>query len=59
MALFFSMIFKWYEKDFGGRAGVVDFIGRYLVDDAKKKFLEREKDRIRIEYLYYDWNLNK
>jgi hypothetical protein len=57
--LVISMIFKWYEKDFGGRAGVVDFIGRHLVDDAKKKFLEREKDRIRIEYLYYDWNLNK
>ena len=51
-----SMIFKWYGKDFGGRAGVVDFIRRYLVDEARKRFLEEE--RIRIEYQPYDWSLN-
>ena len=53
-----SMIFNWYEGDFGGRDGVLGFICRYLADDDKREFLERARDSIRIEYLYYDWNLN-
>ncbi|GMR04617.1 MAG: hypothetical protein BMS9Abin23_0517 [Thermodesulfobacteriota bacterium] len=54
-----SMIFKWYERDFGGRDGVIDFIGKYIVDEGKRGFVAREKGNIKIEYLYYDWNLNK
>lgn len=54
-----SMIFKWYEPDFGGRVGILDFIESYLADEKKKDFIKREKNNIRIEYLYYDWNLNK
>ena len=29
-----SMIFRWHEKDFGGKKGVLDFIEKYLVDDV-------------------------
>jgi hypothetical protein len=54
-----SLIFKWYGKDFGGRAGVLDFIKRYILDDDKRFFLEKAGSGIRIDYLYYDWNLNK
>lgn len=57
--LVLSMIFKWYERDFGGRDGVMDFIESYLVDERKKKFLRQERNRLRIDYLYYDWSLNK
>ena len=54
-----SMIFKWYEADFGGRTGVLDFIEKYLVDDTRKEFIRKENGNIRVEYLYYDWNLNQ
>lgn len=54
-----SSIFKWYGKDFGGRKGVLDFIERYLVDDDDKRFVKEAKGNIKVEHLYYDWNLNK
>jgi hypothetical protein len=57
--LLISQIFKWYQRDMGGIAGVLDFIEKYIVDDDKKKFLQENKNSVKIEYLYYDWNLNK
>jgi hypothetical protein len=54
-----SEIFHWYEKDFGGRGGILDFIADYLVDDTAKDFIRDEHERLRIEYLHYDWNLNR
>ncbi len=54
-----SYIFKWYEKDFGGLPGILGFIDRYLVDDDKRRFLKRRNPEMKIEYMYYDWNLNK
>ncbi|UCE71240.1 MAG: DUF547 domain-containing protein, partial [Nitrospiraceae bacterium] len=53
-----SSIFKWYMSDFAGAAGVIDFIKKYIVDDDKREFLESVAD-IKVDYLYYDWNLNK
>jgi hypothetical protein len=54
-----SSIFKWYRKDFGGTDGVLNFIKKYIVDDDKRSFLEKSKNNISVDYLYYDWNLNK
>ncbi len=54
-----SMIFKWYKKDFGGLDGVIDFIIRYSVDDDKRTFLSEHRHGLKVDYLYYDWNLNK
>lgn len=54
-----SLIFKWYKQDFGGRDGVLDFIERYHVDSAVKEFIRNERERLKIGYLFYDWNLNK
>jgi hypothetical protein len=28
-----SEIFRWYERDFGGKRGVIDFIFDYLADE--------------------------
>ncbi len=53
-----SMIFKWYQKDFGGLDGVIDFIIRYF-DDDKRSFLSEHRYGLTVDYLYYDWNLNK
>jgi hypothetical protein len=54
-----SMIFKWYERDFGGRRGVLDFIEEYLVDEDKKNFIATNRQRLKMDYIHYDWNLNK
>ena len=53
-----SDIFRWYQADFGGRDGVLQFICNYLVDDFAREFVESSPDTIEIEYLFYDWNLN-
>ncbi|RMG69378.1 MAG: DUF547 domain-containing protein, partial [Nitrospirae bacterium] len=57
--LLLSSIFKWYQKDFGGLDGVIDFLIRYTVEDHEKAFLKENRHNLRIEYLYYDWNLNR
>jgi hypothetical protein len=54
-----SMIFKWYRTDFGGISGVIEFIRKYILDEDKKNFLKTSKDNMKIDYLYYDWNLNR
>jgi hypothetical protein len=54
-----SQIFKWYEPDFGGISGVMEFIKKYLVDDDKREFMARAQSGVKIDYLYYDWSLNK
>lgn len=57
--LVISKIFKWYASDFGGPEGVLNFIERYLVDDDKRGFIRKRHGKVQVEYLYYDWNLNK
>ena len=54
-----SEIFRWYEDDFGGISGVIDFIFDYLADSNAREFLEKSRDHIQFEYIYYDWNLNR
>jgi len=54
-----SQIFKWYKKDFGGRSGALKLLQKYILDDDKKEFIGKTRNNIRIDYLYYDWNLNK
>jgi hypothetical protein len=54
-----SQIFKWYSEDFGGLRGIFDFIKKNILDDDKRNFLEKTGTRIKIDYLFYDWSLNK
>ena len=54
-----SEIFRWYERDFGGRSGVIDFIFDYLADEKARSFLRKNAKNITFEYLHYDWNLNR
>jgi len=55
----FSEIFRWYESDFGGKGGVTDFIFDYLVDAEARDFLRKNYASLKLEYLHYDWNLNR
>jgi hypothetical protein len=54
-----SEIFRWYERDFGGTSGVIDFIFDYIDDEKAQAFLRKDANNIRFEYLHYDWNLNR
>ena len=54
-----SEIFRWYEADFGGKRGVVDFLYDYLADEHARKFIWKEARTVKFEYIYYDWNLNR
>ena len=56
--IFLSQIFNWYQKDFGGKEKLFSFLLKYLDNDDKSNFLENHMDKISVEYLYYDWNLN-
>jgi hypothetical protein len=56
--LFVSRIFKWFEDDFSGNP--LGFIRQYA-DASLKQALDQAsaKGDIRLEYLYYDWTLNR
>jgi len=53
-----SPIFKWYAADFGGREGVLDFVLRYLANEADREQVARSRAQLRIEWARYDWSLN-
>jgi hypothetical protein len=58
--LLISRIFKWYRADFGGsHEAVLDMLLSFLDEGEKKDFLKKDRDRIRIKYQPYDWNLNQ
>ncbi len=56
--LFISRIFKWFEDDFSGNPQ--GFIRQYA-DAPLKQALKEASDRgeIHLEYLHYDWTLNR
>ncbi len=53
--LWVSKIFDWFSKDFHG-----DVIGYFIqfADVPLRDQLEKNKGRIKVEYLDYDWTLN-
>jgi hypothetical protein len=54
-----SQIFKWYKADFGGNnKALIETLLSFLDEGEKKSFLQQHRDRIRIKYQPYDWNLN-
>lgn len=53
-----SQIFKWYEADFGGRPGVIDFLLSYLPNGGRRAFLSARGEHTRLAYLPYQWELN-
>jgi hypothetical protein len=53
-----SRIFRWFANDFGGPAGVLTILRRYLPDDDRRKWLQAHEGRVRLAYRPYDWGLN-
>ena len=55
-----SKIFKWYKGDFGGNdSALLTLLLHFLDGGEKKTFLQENRDKIRIRYQPYDWNLNQ
>lgn len=50
-------LFQWYEEDFGGADGVLQFVVARL-DDASVELIDRRQGRVKIKYLDHDWTLN-
>jgi hypothetical protein len=58
--VFISKIFKWYKTDFGGSdSALIDFLLNFLDEGKHKTFLQQNRDKIRIRYQPYNWNLNQ
>lgn len=51
-----SSIFHWYGEDFGGEAGIAQYVAEYLPEKKAKPILN---DNYTIEYLDYNWELNQ
>ena len=57
-SLALSSIFKWFQADFGGREGVMDFLLAHLPRDEKRAWLAQNRGSVRLRYAAYDWRLN-
>ena len=57
-----SMLFNWYQSDFGGKSGVVDFLLQHTKGQQNNALRELQQqckpDEIKFEYLPYDWSMN-
>ncbi|MCB2188416.1 MAG: DUF547 domain-containing protein [Deltaproteobacteria bacterium] len=54
-----SRIFQWYGRDFGGWPEIAKFLLRHLDPGPPAGYLAGHADTIRVEFLPYDWNLNR
>jgi len=57
-ALYLSSIFKWFQADFGGRQGVMDFLQAHSPHAEQRDWLRQNRCRARLQYSRYDWRLN-
>lgn len=53
--LYASKLFKWYRADF--KTGIIGFFIRFADTPLKEKLI-RERGRLHVRYLPYDWTLN-
>ena len=57
--LWLSRIFLWFASDFGGRAGVLEFVARHSEDAEAAAWLRAHGASLRLEYFEYDWEVNR
>lgn len=53
-----SSILKWYQSDFDGQEGLIDFILQHLPKDDQRNWLQEHRHTIKLQYLPYNWGLN-
>ena len=54
-----SNIFRWYQVDFGGKQGVIDFLLNHIIDLGDQQWLEENRTKVRLNFHPYDWGLNQ
>jgi hypothetical protein len=54
-----SSIFRWYQVDFGGGAGIIDFLIRHFSDDEIRDWIKENRDSVRMVFKPYNWGLNR
>lgn len=52
-------LFKWYPDDFGGEAGVIDFVLARVDDDALVERVDAQHGAVKLIYRAFDWTLNQ
>ena len=57
-SLSLSRIFKWFEADFGGRDGVLEFVIEHLPWDERRAWISENIKTLELRYEKYDWGLN-
>ena len=52
-------VFSWYVSDFGGQEGLLSFVAGLMPEGEHKSYLLANLGRVRVEYLFHDWHLNR
>ena len=52
-----SRIFYWYQRDFKGGFGVINFVLAHLREGAGRDYQRGNLDKVRIRYQKYGWFL--
>ena len=54
-----SKIFRWYQVDFGGKQGIIDFLLNHIMEPEIQGWLEENRTTAKLNYHPYDWGLNQ
>jgi hypothetical protein len=54
-----SKMFLWYQIDFGGKDGIINFLLKHLGEQDTIAWLTANRAHIKIKYHPYDWGLNR
>jgi len=60
-----SRLFSWYAHDFGGRwfgyqaqSALLEFVAPFLEAEEDRAYVQDNRSRLRVKFLFYDWSLN-
>lgn len=53
-----SNIFRWYQVDFDGKQGIIDFLLNHIIDPGNQQWLEANRTTALLNFHPYDWCLN-
>ena len=52
-------LFRWFADDFGGEAGILEFVVARIEDETEVEMLDRRLGAVSFRYLEFDWTLNR